>query len=102
MAEELEVGERDGVLYVPVRVKPRASETRVLGVKQGALEVAIAAPPVDGAANLALLKELARRLGVARSQLTLVNGKTGKNKRIAVQGMTLDRCRERLLLRSRA
>jgi len=84
------------VLYVPVRVKPRASETRVLGVKQGALEVAIAAPPVDGAANLALLKELARRLGVARSQLTLVNGKTGKNKRIAVQGMTLDRCRERL------
>lgn len=97
MAEELEVGEKDGVLYVPVRVKPRASETRVLGVKQGALEVAIAAPPVDGAANLALLKELARRLGVARSQLALVNGKTGKNKRVAVQGVTADRCRERLL-----
>jgi len=85
------------VLYVPVRVKPRASETRVLGVKQGALEVAIAAPPVDGAANLALLKELARRLGVARSQLSLVNGKTGKNKRIAVQGVTAECCRERLL-----
>jgi len=97
VAEELEVSEKDGVLYVPVRVKPRASETRVLGVKQGALEVAIAALPVDGAANLALLRELARRLGVARSQLALVNGKTGKNKRVAVQGVTADRCRERLL-----
>ena len=97
MAEELVVGEKDGVLYVPVRVKPRASRTRVLGVKQGALEVAVAAPPVDGAANLALLKELARHLGVPRTQLTLVAGSSSKHKRIAVQGITLDRCRERLV-----
>lgn len=98
MAEELELAEVDGVLYVPVRVKPRASRTRVLGVKQGALEVAVAAPPVDGAANQALLKELARVLGLARTHLTLAAGKTGKHKRIAVRGLTAEDCRRRLAL----
>ncbi len=83
----------DGVLHVPVRVKPRASRTRILGCKSGALEVAVAAPPVDGAANKELLRELARRLDVPRSRLALVAGHTGRTKRIAVQGLSAERCR---------
>ena len=93
MVEELKLTCVDGVLHVPVRVKPRASRTRVLGFKQGAVEVAVAAPPVDGAANLELLRALSRCLGVPRSRLSLLSGKTGRNKRVLVQGLSAERCR---------
>ena len=95
--EELRLTVANGVLHVPVRVKPRASRTRVLGCKEGCLEVAVAAPPVEGLANRELLRELARRLKVPRSQLNLVSGKTGRHKRVAVQGVSAERCRALLL-----
>lgn len=83
----------DGVVHVAVRVKPRASRSRVLGFKQGALQVALAAPPVDGAANAELLETLQRVLAVKKSQLSLVSGKTSRNKRVLVRGVTLEHCR---------
>ena len=48
-----------GELRLKVRVKPRASKSRVLGTRDGVLEVAVAAPPVDGAANEELVRTLA-------------------------------------------
>ena len=65
-----------------VRVKPRASKSRVLGVKDGVLEVAVAAPPVDGAANAELLATLARHYDVPKSSLAIVSGETGRHKRV--------------------
>jgi hypothetical protein len=59
---------------IEVLVKPRASRSRVLGVREGLLEVAVAAPPVDGAANDALLVCLADFLEVGRSALTIARG----------------------------
>jgi uncharacterized protein (TIGR00251 family) len=90
-----EVGLRvvDGVVHVAVRVKPRASRSRVLGFKEGALQVAVAAPPVDGKANSELLGTLSRALAVPKSCLELVQGRTGRNKRIVVRGVTLEHCR---------
>ena len=63
-----------------VRVKPRASKSRVLGLKSGVLEVAVAAPPVDGAANDELLRTLAGHFEVPRSTLEIVSGQASRIK----------------------
>ncbi len=78
---------RAAELRIQVRVKPRASKSRIVGVREGALHVAIAAPPVDGAANLELVKTLAQSLGVAKSRVRLVSGQSGRDKVVAVEGL---------------
>lgn len=70
-----------------VRVKPRASRTRVVGLREGALEIAVAAPPVDGLANQELCAFVARAVGVAKSKVHLVSGATGRNKLLTVEGV---------------
>ncbi len=69
-------------------VKPRASKSRVLGVREGALEVSVAAPPVDGEANLELSRFLSRFLGVRQRDVDVVTGKSARQKIIAVRGPT--------------
>ena len=81
------------MLHVSVRVKPRASQSRVLGVREGALEVAVAAAPVDGRANRALVDELARFLGIPRRYIRLSRGEHSRNKQVTIQNFE----RERLL-----
>jgi hypothetical protein len=76
----------DGVRFA-VRVQPRASRDAVTGVQEGALRVALTAPPVDGEANAALVAFLAKRLGVARRDVTIVQGETGRSKLIEVRGV---------------
>lgn len=85
----------DGV-RLAVFAKPRASRSRVLGVREGALEVAVAAPPVDGAANAELVKTVARALGVTKRQVSLVGGETSKHKRLVIAGVGVDEVRARL------
>lgn len=84
---DLVVQTRDGRVRFQVKVKPRASRSAVLGVRDGVLEVAVAAPPVDGAANAELVRTLAAALGVAKSALEIVSGASGKNKLVAVRGL---------------
>jgi uncharacterized protein (TIGR00251 family) len=90
MAHELRLTERDGRVWIPVRVQPRASRDAVAGVHDGALRVALTAPPVDGEANAALVAFLAKRLGVARRDVEIVQGTTGRQKVVAVRGVTAE------------
>ncbi len=85
----------DGALGLAVRVKPRASVSRVLGVRAGALEVAVAAPPVDGAANAELIATLAKWLRLPRTALTVITGATGRQKVVAISGLTETELRSR-------
>jgi uncharacterized protein (TIGR00251 family) len=71
-----------------VHVKPRASKTKVLGEKNGALEVAVAAPPVDGAANEELVRGLALHFAVAKSAVRLVKGDSSRTKLIEIVGLS--------------
>lgn len=73
-----------------VRVQPRASRNRVLGMRDGALRVSVTAPPEGGKANSALLKLLAETLGIAKSQLRVVRGQSSQDKVVAVEGMRLE------------
>ena len=76
-----------GALELAVLVQPRASRTRVVGEHDGMLKIQLAAPPVEGEANAALLEFLARRLGVPRRQVMLVAGDTSRRKRVRVEGL---------------
>ena len=69
-----------------IRVKPRASKSRVLGERNGELEVAVSAPPVDGAANEELVRVLAEHFDVPKSSIEIARGASGRSKlvRIAV------------------
>jgi uncharacterized protein (TIGR00251 family) len=60
------------------------------------LKIALTAPPVDGKANLALLKFLARQLGLKNSQLTLRSGTASRSKVVAIEGMPLEEILSRL------
>mgnify|MGYP003346194662 CR=1 FL=1 len=78
---------------VAVRVQPRASSDAVIGEREGAIAIRLKAPPVDGQANAALLRFLARKLGVAPTAVELVRGATGRQKLIQIGRAS---CRERV------
>lgn len=79
-------------------MQPRASRTELAGRHGDALKVRIAAPPVDGAANEALVRFLADRLDVSRSAVRLEAGTTGRTKVLAVAGIGVEAAMRRLEL----
>ena len=70
-----------------VRIQPRASKNGVLRMEDGSLKIRLTAPPVDGAANEALIEFLSRTLSVAKSQVEIVSGHTSREKRVKISGM---------------
>lgn len=72
---------------IRVRAVPRASRSSVAGPAGDSLRVRVQAPPVEGKANKALLAFLAQRLGVPPRRLALLSGRTGRDKRVLVQGL---------------
>jgi uncharacterized protein (TIGR00251 family) len=85
---ELRIREQDGAITFEVRVAPRATRNRVVGIQEGALKVALTAPPVDGAANEALRKLLAKALGVAKSDVEILRGDHARIKVLRVHGVS--------------
>jgi uncharacterized protein (TIGR00251 family) len=72
-------------------VQPRASRTEVAGIMEGALRVRLQAPPVEGAANDALVDFLADCLGVPRRAVRIVAGTSSRLKTVEVEGIGRDR-----------
>lgn len=73
---------------VRVWVQPKASKDEVEGIHGEAIKIRVAAPPVDGEANAALVKFLAKKLGVSRASIEIVQGETGRRKVIRVAGVS--------------
>jgi uncharacterized protein (TIGR00251 family) len=71
---------------VDVEVKVRASRSLVLGIKANRLSVALAAPPVDGAANAALIETLAEHFDLPRRQVRLIAGERSRRKVVELSG----------------
>jgi uncharacterized protein (TIGR00251 family) len=80
-----------------VRVIPRAPRTRVDGERGGAILIRLAAPPVDGAANDALVAFLSDILQVPRRDVTIVAGEKSRDKRVQITGLDETAIRARLL-----
>ena len=71
-----------------VRIQPRASTNGVTRMEDGSLKIRLTAPPVDGAANEALVRFLSDILSVGRSQVEIVSGHTGRQKIIRITGIS--------------
>ena len=82
------VDSRGATVRFRVRLQPRASRNEIVGVLDGALRVRLHAPPVDGAANEALVVFLAERLAVPRRGVRIVTGATSRTKMIEVDGVS--------------
>jgi hypothetical protein len=89
---------KDSAVTFEVRAKPNAKRSAITGVRDGALEVRVAAPPVDGAANDELIATLALALGVPRRDVHVVRGTSSRIKRVEVRGLGVDEVRARLAL----
>jgi uncharacterized protein (TIGR00251 family) len=81
---------------INVYVQPRASKTVVAGMHDGCVKIRLAAPPVDGAANAALVEFIAGQLGIAKSRVRITAGLTSRRKTVEVEGVTGEQLAEAL------
>ena len=79
---------------IDVRVIPRARKTECTAVREEALVVRVAAPPVEGAANDALIAFFAATLHVPKRAVTIISGDRGRQKRLAIAGINGENIRQ--------
>lgn len=79
-----------------VRVQPGSGQDKIVGFVDGMLRVKVAAPPVQGKANQALVALLAETLGVRKGQVSIVRGQASKQKVVAVEGLAPSQMEARL------
>jgi uncharacterized protein (TIGR00251 family) len=81
---------------IAVRLKPRGHRDELLGLADGVLQARVSAPPVDGKANRALCRLIAKRVGVAPSKVSVVRGEKSRDKLIRIDGLAGDAVLEAL------
>ncbi len=86
-----------GGCELDVWVQPRASRDEVAGVQGDALKLRVAAPPVEGEANEAVVRLLAKATGLPRTAVEIVRGRSGRRKTVRLQGLEVAEARSRLL-----
>ena len=89
----LRVEARKESVRFAVRVQPRASRSEIVGLHGDALKVRLSAPPVDGAANVALVELLADALCVPRRAVRVVSGGASRGKVVEVDGADVENIR---------
>lgn len=77
-------------------MRPRGSKDELIGTRDGVLRAKVTAPPVDGRANKALCKLIAKRVGVAPSRVSVVRGEKSREKVVRVEGIDSVALREAL------
>ena len=78
---------RNGI-YLSVLINPRVKRSEVRGVHGERLKIAVASPPVDGAANRALIEFIAELLDISKSSVSLEHGEGSREKTISIVGLT--------------
>jgi hypothetical protein len=78
---------RTELVKLAVTVVPRSSKTEIVGVVGEYLKIRLAAPPVDGEANKVLVKYLAKRLGISKSDIRIISGTSSKRKLLDIEGV---------------
>ena len=91
--DALRIEVRGSLVRVAVHVQPRAARSEIVGQHGAALKVRLQAPPVDGAANEALVRVLADALGVSQRSVRVVAGATSRAKTVEIDGTTADAVR---------
>lgn len=81
--------ETNAGIELDVLVQPRASRSKLVGLHDGRLKVQLAAPPVDGEANEALIELVAGMFGSSRRNVRIVRGETGRRKTLSIASVAL-------------
>lgn len=87
------VEEFEGGVRICVRVQPKASRNAIIFEPEGRIRVALTAPPVEGAANKALVAFLAKEFGISKGAVQLVRGEKSRDKIVQLSGV----CRDSIL-----
>jgi uncharacterized protein (TIGR00251 family) len=90
------IHERGQGVILTVQVVPRSSRNEIVGIHGDALRIRLQAPPVDGAANAALIAFLAETLGVRQRQVQILSGHTSRRKSVLVSGLGKEQVTEKL------
>ena len=83
-------------ITINIRLIPRVSANKVVGILGDAVKIRLQAPPIEGKANKALIKFLSKQLKVPASHITMISGETNRNKRILIYEVTKDYIIEKL------
>lgn len=83
-------------LRLCVQLQPRARHNRIVGRDGNLIKAQVHAPPIDGAANEALIDLLAHILGTPRRAIRIVRGDTSRTKLVEVQTHDVNACEQRL------
>ena len=86
----------DKGVEIRVFVLPCSSQCKIAGIHDGALKVKLTKPPVEGQANAECCKVVAKQLGVSKSQVKVLHGKTSRRKVLLVEGVSAREVSERL------
>ena len=96
--------ERDQILRViddgielSVIVVPRSSRCEIAGIHNNALRIKLTSPPVDNEANIQCCDFIAKQLGIAKRQVSIIRGKTARKKTVRIEGVTEQEVREKML-----
>ena len=84
-------------MLLSVRVTPRAGRTALAGMRDGVLQVKLAAAPVEGAANAALIDLLSRQLRIPKRSVRIVTGERSRTKTLEISGLADEEVHSRLV-----
>ena len=86
----------EGGVLLSVKVQPRASKNEIVGPLGAELRIRVTAPPVEAAANEALVRFLAEKLDCPRGSVQLARGHTSRHKLVFIRGLSVEAALERL------
>ncbi|MEO6908286.1 MAG: DUF167 domain-containing protein [Abditibacteriaceae bacterium] len=84
------VRESKGKVLLSVRVQPRSRQNVLVGFRDKSLQIKVNAPPIDGAANEAVIDVLSKALRLRKSTFTVLQGAKSRDKSVKVEGITAD------------
>ena len=92
----LKIKEDGQAVVLSVYIQPRASANQVVGLQGEALKIKLTAPPVEGAANKALVEFMAQYLGLAKSRIQVAKGDRSRQKQLRIEGISMKQLMEKL------
>ena len=95
--EALRIRETPDGLEIRLHVQPRARRSEISGFYNGALKIKVTAPPVDDAANRAVIEFLSARLGISKSKISILSGAKSKDKILLIKNMSADALLKKLV-----
>ena len=90
----LELEQVEGDVLLPIRAHAGARQNSILGIRAGALRVAVTAASEKGKANQAIIALLSKTLGVSKSSIEIVSGDTSPQKRLLVRNVEMEQLRQ--------